>query len=82
MSDLILESYTDGCIRKLEDVINDLETALTYSSDDSYTKRKRGYFPLRAYTMKCYRLYFSTQAFPYYFRQDIVYQACFQNTSY
>lgn len=38
MSDLILESYTDGCIRKLEDVINDLETALTYSSDDSYTK--------------------------------------------
>ena len=38
MSDLILESYTDGCIRKLEDVINDLETALTYSSDNSYTK--------------------------------------------
>lgn len=39
MNELICESFTACAIRKIEDVQNDIETAISYATDNDYIRQ-------------------------------------------
>lgn len=42
MNDLICESFTADAIRKIEDIQNDIETAIHYCTDEDYKSHLNG----------------------------------------
>lgn len=44
MNDLICESFTACAIRKIEDVQKDIETAISYATDDDYKEHLKAIY--------------------------------------